>query len=64
MTLRERRLLQLHKVTITGPNGLNLALSPAADGRGGVQGSTPLGWIRGNYRFMARRIDTLLAQDS
>jgi hypothetical protein len=51
------------KVTITGANGLNLVLSPAADGRGGVQGSTPAGWVNGSYRFMARHIETLISQE-
>jgi len=51
------------KVTITGANGLSLTLSPVADGRGGVQGSTPAGWINGSYRFMARHIETLTSQE-
>jgi hypothetical protein len=51
------------KVTITGPDGLNLVLSPVADGRGGVQGSTAGGWVTGSYKFMARHIETLVSQE-
>ena len=51
------------KVTITG-SGLNLVLSPAADGQGGVQGSTAkVGWVSGRFDFQARHIETLVTQE-
>jgi hypothetical protein len=50
------------KVTIKG-SGLNLVLSPVADGRGGVQGSMANGSVTGKFRFMARHIDTLISQE-